>query len=74
MKTGNIVTAPPHFLTEDPNAQFLEVYPTTMKDMREMQQIPVTKRTYCETLTDEPRTGQSPRLVLVEEAYRMGWI
>jgi len=73
MITGKVIFAPPHITSYNlVDARWLEVFPQSMRDLRDMAEIPLENRTYCET-PDDGHGGQSPRLVLLSEARRRGW-
>lgn len=70
MLIGNLVQGPEHV---NRVGKWVECYPT-LKELKLFNSIPLEDRTYCETLTDGRRRGQSPRLVKYEVAKKMGWV
>lgn len=75
MKFGNTVSCPEHVTSPElVGRKFLEVFPETVKDITLLKEVPITKRTYDPTDGDNPRQGQSPRLILMSEAKRIGLV
>lgn len=75
MLIGRTIDPPAHVKsTELLFCKFVECYPQTQHDYNLIGSVPITKRTFAPTNQDEPCHGQSPRLVEVGWAKRVGII
>lgn len=73
MKIGNIVPCPDHVNDYHLRGRrFVELYPETVRDLNMIGEVPIHRRTFAPTNEDTPNRYQSPRLVELGTAKRMG--